>query len=138
MSDVIRVSFSLESGLFEHLESLRRTQGYGNRSKFLCDLIRDRLVEERWKGNEEAVGTVTLIYDHHAYRLSDRLVDVQHRHHDVVLATTHVHLDQHMCAEVLLLKGTVKQLRDIASALRREKGVLHSDLSMSTPGDGLR
>jgi CopG family nickel-responsive transcriptional regulator len=41
------------------------------------------------------VGTVTLIYDHHFRILPNKLMDFQHGFYDVVIATTHTHLDHH-------------------------------------------
>jgi len=129
-----RLSFSLEQPLLERLEALRRETGYANRSEFLRDLIRARLVDRAWERDEEAVGTITLVYDHHARGLTDKLTDLQHDHHEVILATTHVHLDHHRCVEVILVRGRAARIRAIADGLKRHKGVLHGELSMSSTG----
>ncbi len=138
MSDLVRVSLSLEQSLLDKLETLREEAGYANRSEFVRDLIRARLVEAEWEADQEAVGAITLVYDHHARNLSDRLTGLQHDHHDEVLVTTHVHLDQHLCVEVILVKGRASGIRALANALGKEKGVLHSALSMSSTGGLLR
>lgn len=137
MSDLVRVSISLERSLLESLDSLAASAAYANRSEFLRDLIRARLVEQEWERDEEAMGTLTLVYDHHARRLSERLVELQHEHHDQVMATTHVHLDHHLCAEAILLRGQASQLRTLADRIKQEKGVLHAELSMSSTGKRL-
>ncbi len=137
-SQLVRVSFSIEDGLYRRLEALLRRHGVENRSEYLRDLIRDRLVEQEWKDDDESVGTITLVYDHHARQLSERLLDLQHRHHDAILATTHVHLDSHLCVEAIIARGRASQLAEIADTLRRQRGVLHSRLSMSTTGRELR
>lgn len=137
MSDLVRVSISLERSLLESLDSLAASAAYANRSEFLRDLIRARLVEQEWERDEEAMGTLTLVYDHHARRLSERLVELQHEHHDQVMATTHVHLDHHLCAEAILLRGQASQLRALADRIKQEKGVLHAELSMSSTGKRL-
>lgn len=134
MSTLERLSLSLERPLLERVEALRVEAGYGNRSEFFRDLIRDRLVEREWERNQEAVGTITLIYDHHVRRLNERLTDLQHDQHDVILATTHVHLDHHHCVEVILVRGRAERIRAIADTLRRQRGVLHGGLSMSSTG----
>ena len=51
---------------------------------------------------------VTLIYDHHAGRVAERLTELQHLHLNRVVTTTHVHLDARRCLEVILLRGTTK------------------------------
>jgi CopG family nickel-responsive transcriptional regulator len=135
--DLERLSFSLERPLLERLERLREEAGYGNRSELLRDMIRGRLVDRAWELDGEAVGTITLVYDHHARRLNERLTELQHDHHEVILATTHVHLDHHHCVEVILVRGRAGRIRAIADALGKQKGVLHAGLSMSSTGQEL-
>ena len=137
MTELTRLSFSIERSLEEKLEELVNESGYNNRSEFIRDLIRDRLVEREWKENGDTVGTITLIYDHRAGAVADTLTDFQHHHHDVVLAATHVHLDHHLCAEVIICRGKSSDIRAISDGLRRQKGVLHGALSMSSTGEHL-
>jgi CopG family nickel-responsive transcriptional regulator len=134
MPELERLSFSLERPLLARLEKLQRESGYTNRSEFLRDLIRSRLVQRTWERDREAVGTITLVYDHHVRRLGEKLTDLQHDHHEVILATTHVHLDHDRCVEVILVRGRASRIRAIADGLRRHKGVLHAELSMSYAG----
>jgi len=134
MGRVERLSFSLEAPLLERLERLVRDGRYANRSEFIRDLIRDRLVAQEWELNEEALGTITLVYDHHARELNRKLLDLQHDHHGAVLASTHVHLDPHLCAEMIMVRGSAEHLRQLADLLRQQKGVLHATLSMSSTG----
>jgi len=137
VSDLERLSFSLDRSLLERLAALQVEAGYGNRSEFLRDMIRGRLVDRAWELDEEAVGTITLVYDHNVRRLNEKLTDLQHDHHEVILATTHVHLDHHHCVEVILVRGRAGRIRAIADALQKQKGVLHGGLSMSSTGKGL-
>lgn len=134
MSELVRVSFSIEQSLVEKLEEMVQKQDYDNRSEFIRDMIRAKLVEQAWENNEEALGTITLIYNHHARLLNEKLTDVQHHHHNLVLATTHVHLDQHVCAEMIMVKGRASEIRALANLLQQPKGVLHATLSMTSTG----
>ncbi|HPO16084.1 MAG TPA: nickel-responsive transcriptional regulator NikR [Candidatus Hydrogenedentes bacterium] len=137
MSGVERVSISLEKPLLERLERLVREGNYSNRSEYIRDLIRDKLVEKEWDRDEEAVGTVTFIYNHHTRGLTDRLTHVQHDYHDVILATMHIHLDHDLCAETVVVRGRGKQIDRLANMLRQQKGVLHASLSISSTGKNL-
>ncbi len=137
MSGVERVSISLEKPLLQRLERLVREGKYGNRSEFIRDLIRDKLVALEWDRNEEAVGTVTFIYEHHTRGLNDKIMHVQHEYHDVILATMHIHLDHDLCAETVVVKGRGKQIDRLANMLRQQKGVLHATLSISSTGKNL-
>lgn len=139
MPNVTRFAVSLEESLFEQLDELVRRHRYTNRSEFIRDLLRNKLVEDQWQdAQHEVIGTLTLIYDHHAYQLSKRLTELQHHHHRIVLATTHVHLDEHLCAEAIMMRGKPDEIREIADLAGQQKGVLHSTLSISTVGRGLR
>lgn len=134
MANLTRLSFSIDGSLEEKLEDLVRRSGYGNRSEFIRDLIRGRLVEEEWDGDDEAVGTITLVYDHDARGVAEKLTDLQHDDHHLVLAATHVHLDHKLCAEVIICRGRPQAIRTIADRLRQQRGVLHGALSMSSTG----
>lgn len=138
MSDLVRLSFSIEKGLNDRLEQLLEGTRYGNRSEFIRDLIRARLVEEEWKENEEALGTITLLYNHDTRQLTDKLTSLQHEHHHAVMATTHVHLDHHICAEMTMVRGRPRLIEEMTDALRRQKGVLHASYSMSSTGRKLK
>ncbi|MCF7855501.1 MAG: nickel-responsive transcriptional regulator NikR [Candidatus Pacebacteria bacterium] len=137
MSDLVRLSFSIEKPLYAQLEKMVAESAYENRSEFIRDLIRNRLVTEEWDADKEVVGTITLIYDHHRRMLSERLTDLQHHHHEAILASTHVHLDPHMCAEVIIVKGNAGLVKRIADELRQQKGVLHAELSVGSTGEHL-
>jgi CopG family nickel-responsive transcriptional regulator len=134
MTDLVRLSFSIEKPLHDRLEDMVQRLHYENRSEFIRDLIRSRLVEKEWEGNQEAVATITLVYDHHVRRLSDKLMDLQHHHFRNILAVTHVHLDEHRCAEAIMVRGRANAIREIAGLLQQQKGVLHAAVSMSTTG----
>ncbi|MCC6490708.1 MAG: nickel-responsive transcriptional regulator NikR [Candidatus Hydrogenedentes bacterium] len=138
MADLERLSISIEQPLLDRLEVMIRESGYTNRSEYIRDLIRNRIVKEEWERNEEALGTITLLYDHHQRGLSDRLTDLQHDHHHAILATTHLHLDHHLCAEMIMVRGRASMVRKLADAMRKEKGVLHAELSLSSTGKKLR
>ena len=137
MSNLMRLSLSMEKALLDRLKKMVKNSKYANRSEFIRDMIRNRLVEHEWKHNQKVVGTITLVYDHHTRELNKKLTDLQHHHHSMILATTHVHLDEHMCTEMILAKGRANQIREIADLLRQQKGVLHAALSISATGKQL-
>lgn len=138
MGETVRFGIAIDDGLLERFDRLVEEKGYANRSEAIRDLIRDALVEQTWEaGDEETVGTVTLVYDHHVHDLADRLTDLQHDHHDRIISTLHVHLDHHNCLEVLVVKGKAGRIKAIADALIGVKGVKHGKLVMTTTGQGL-
>jgi CopG family nickel-responsive transcriptional regulator len=138
MSDLVRISISLEQGLAQRLERLVRGSRYTNRSEFVRDLVRQRLVEQEWAAARHAVvATITLVYDHHVRELVGRLTHIQHDYPGQILATTHVHLSHELCAEMIMVRGKPARIRQLADELRQQRGVLHATLASATTGAGL-
>jgi CopG family nickel-responsive transcriptional regulator len=136
MANVVRFGVSIEERLLERFDALIAEKGYGTRSEALRDLIRASLVEEQWEaGHGEVVGTVTLVYDHHASDLAEKLTEHQHSHHHEVVSTLHVHLDAHHCLEVVVLRGAAADLKRIADGLLGTKGVKHGRFVATTTGE---
>jgi CopG family nickel-responsive transcriptional regulator len=138
MNRLERLSFSIEKGLSKRFAAAVKSAGCDNRSEFLRDLIRQRLVGEEWRGNREVVGTVTLIYDHHQRNLTAKLTELQHERHRLILATTHVHLDHDTCVEAVVVQGRAKEIQALTDALRRQKGVLHVVLAVGAAAKRLK
>ncbi len=125
MSELSRIGVAIDAELLTKFDRFIEGQGYANRSEAFRDLIRDKLVGVAVEAPKASVvGTVTLIYDHHFRMLPNKLMDLQHGYHDVVIATTHAHLDHNTCLEVIVLKGVSKRVRKLADLLIGAKGVL--------------
>jgi CopG family nickel-responsive transcriptional regulator len=136
MSELTRISISLESALLEAFDRHLAAKSYATRSEAIRDLIRDRLVrEESQLARGEQVAIVTLVYDHHARELANRLIDKQHHHHDLVVSSLHVHLGERHCLEVTVLRGEAAKVRHLGDELLATKGVLHGEL-LFTSGEG--
>lgn len=134
MGFLSRIGIALDSNLLARFDRFIARQGYTNRSEAFRDLIRDRLAGAAAQDPEApVVGTVTLIYDHHSRLLPEKLMDLQHDHHDLVICTTHAHLDHDTCLEVIILKGQSKSVRTLADTLIGAKGVQHGRLVTSAP-----
>jgi len=137
MSDLVRFTVSIERALFEKLEKEVAAHDYRNRSEFVRDLVRNHMVEQEWETEKALLGTISLLYDHHARGLTERLIAHQHDFPGAVLATTHVHLTHHLCAEMIMVRGTGGEIRALTDRLQREKGVLHAKLAAGTTGESL-
>ena len=137
MSDLVRISLAIEKRLFERLEKLIADSACSNRSEFVRDLIRNCLVEQEWRRGRNVLATISLLYDHHVKGLGEKLTHEQHHFRGTVLATTHVHLDEHLCAEMIMVRGSGKEIRTLADRLRREKGVLHAKVATGSTGKNL-
>ena len=138
MGNTVRFGISLDEKLLASFDQLIEQKSYMNRSEAIRDLIRASLVEEQLGCEDQvAVGTVTLVYNHHVRDLSDKLTEHQHSHHDQIISALHVHLDAHNCLEVLIIRAPVRNIKQIANELIGVKGVKHGKLVMTTTGENL-
>ena len=134
MGILSRIGIALDSDLLKRFDRSIRHRGYTNRSEAFRDLIRDRLVTEQTASPEAiVVGTVTLIFDHHAHGVTEKLTEAQHAHHELVVSTSHAHLDHDSCLEVLIVHGQSAQVAQFADMLIGLKGVQHGRLVMTVP-----
>ena len=139
MSSITRFGISLDAALLRRFDRHIEDKGYANRSEAIRDLIRDALVRGEWENDEqEIVGTITLIYDHHVRELSERLTHRQHHHVGQIISTLHVHLDEENCLEVLAVRGRAREVQRIADELIGLKGVKHGKLVTTTSGRELK
>jgi len=129
--EIVRFGVSIGAGLLEKFDRLILDKGYTNRSEAIRDLIRDRLVESQWdteKADAESIGTITIVYDHHTREIGDRLTDIAHDNHDLVISSSHVHLTHASCLEVIMVKGPRSRIRSFADRIISIRGVKHGKL----------
>ena len=138
MSQLSRTGVSLEEDLLKEFDHLIARRGYQNRSEAIRDLIREALLAELIDSNKPIVGTLTLVYDHHVPKLSEKLTATQHAAGTMVLAATHVHLDHHYCLEVIIMKGRGKDIQTMADRIRALKGVELGKLVLTDSGKELK
>jgi len=121
---LVRFSVAIGGELLDKFDHYRTEHRYPNRSEAVRGLMRAALIEEAVASDDEdAMGVVTLIYNHHVGRVADRLMELQHLHLSRVVTTTHVHLDSSRCLEVILLRGPTKLVRELADGLIGTRGV---------------
>ncbi|HEX29761.1 nickel-responsive transcriptional regulator NikR [Candidatus Poribacteria bacterium] len=131
---IVRFGVSMDERLLRQFDDLIERKGYGNRSEAIRDLIRDYIVEQEWAGDEDMVGTVTLVYDHNVREINARLTHIQHEHYRHIISTLHVHLDRDNCLEVLVIRGKASFIQKLAEKLISTRGVKHGKLTMTTTG----
>jgi CopG family nickel-responsive transcriptional regulator len=124
MSQVERIGVSLEKELLSKFDKLIARQGYQSRSEAIRDLVRRQLSDEQvGDPKTKAVAAVTLVYDHHSTKLMERLTGLQHSHLLQTISAMHIHLDEHDCLEVVVLRGRVGEIKKTAESIVSLKGV---------------
>ena len=131
VNKLLRTTLAIEGNLLKKFDRWMSDHSYSNRSEAMRDLIRGALVEAEWDDPAtEVVGVLSIVYDHARHTLSQALTDLQHQAHHSILCSQHVHLDRHKCAEVLLMKGKAKLLRQLAEIVIATRGVKTGKLTL--------
>jgi CopG family nickel-responsive transcriptional regulator len=131
--DLARVTVSLPEGLLKELDGRFIAQGYASRSELVRDMIREKLVEERWSAEDEEVfGVLTISYDHHQRGLTEKINHIQHHSYINVLCTTHVHLDHHHCLETIIVRGKPGEIEQLVTKIGGMRGVRFSKLTRAS------
>ena len=124
-----RVTITIEDALLAELDAFVARQGYQNRSEALRDLARAGMRQlEGPAGDEPCVAALVYVYDHARRDLPNRLAHEFHDHHDLAVATLHVHLDAESCLEVAVLKGAAGAVRHMADHVTAERGVRYGQI----------
>ncbi len=133
MPKVVRFSVSIEDDLLDEFDHYCQQQHFATRSEAIRQILRESLTQQAWlQGEKETAATLTIVYDHHRSSLADSLLELQHDHTDMIVATTHVHLDHHNCLEVIILRGRAGKLRELAGRLQGMKGIRQGQLVVAS------
>ena len=125
-----RITVALDDALVDAIDGFAAERGYQNRSEALRDLARAGLDAARSQAPAPGacVGAALYVYDHEARELAKRVTRMFHEHHDLALATLHVHLDHQSCLEIAVLKGATGDVQQCAERVIAERGVRHGRL----------
>lgn len=132
--DLMRFSVAMPEDLLIRFDQLVARRGLAkNRSEVVRDLVRDALVEDECATpGVEVVASLTIAFNHHASDLQEKLHTIQHNYCDFIISSMHVHLDQHNCLEVIILRGETGLVQEIANLILGTKGVRNGRLVMTT------
>lgn len=126
---VERVGVSFEPKLLAKFDELIKGQGYTNRSEAIRDLVRKAIIDSDIQTEiGDVVGTLTIVYDHDLGDVTHKLMHLQHHHHTEITFTSHIHVDKQTCLEVLVVRGSAKEVRKLADNIRAVKGVKAGEL----------
>ena len=135
MSELVRFGVSIEQNLLENYDRLINERGYATRSEALRDLIREALIQQKIELQPEtvALGSLTLVYDHHARNLAKEMAELQHDFHENILSVMHLHVSHDDCMEVIALRGVISKIVALADGLLSLKGIKNGKLFLTLP-----
>lgn len=139
MSELIRFGISIDQDLSEKFDSYLTERKYATRSEAIRDLIRDALIQQKIEiaPKTNALGSLTLIYDHHARNLTQEMGAIQHDYHALVLSVMHLHVSHDDCMEIIALRGKASEIIKLANALLSLKGIKNGKLFLTLPSSDI-
>ncbi|MGB4653647.1 MAG: nickel-responsive transcriptional regulator NikR [Methanothrix sp.] len=137
--ELMRIGISLPENLLGKFDEIIQNRGYSSRSEGVRDAIRNYIVNFEWMSDMEGerVGVITIVYDHSHRGLEDALTEIQHDFGSIIQSSLHIHLDQDMCLEVVVLRGEGLEVRRAAEKMMALKGVKHVKLTTTSLGKEL-
>jgi CopG family transcriptional regulator, nickel-responsive regulator len=126
-----RVTISMSDEFAADLAAFMADNGYQNRSEAVRDLARRGIERAHLESGPagRCVATLSYLFNHRTRELAKRLTAAHHAHHELQVATLHVHLDYESCLEVAVLRGDASVVRDFAQSVIAERGVTYGQVS---------
>lgn len=139
MSEIIRFGVSIDQDLLENYDRLIAERGYTTRSEALRDLIREALIQQKIEMDSDmnVLGSLTLVYDHHASNLLREMGNLQHKYHETILSVMHIHVSHDDCMEIIALRGMVSNIVKLANGLLSLKGIKNGKLFLTIPSSDI-
>lgn len=126
-----RITITIDDDLLEAVDTMTTARGYTSRSEAFRDIVRDMVDRNRAEDPDTpCIATLTYVYDHATRDLASRVAHAHHDHHDMSVATLHVHLDHDACLETAVLRGPAGKVRAFADGLATQRGVRHTSLHL--------
>ena len=135
----MRIGVSLPENLLAKFDAIILQRGYSSRSEGIRDSIRNYIVHFEWMSDVEGerVGVITIVYDHSQRGLVNSITEIQHDSGDIIQSSLHVHLDEDICLEVVVLRGDGPDVKKAAERMMALKGVKHVKLTTTSLGKEL-
>ncbi len=127
-----RVTVSLDEELATDFDVMLRARGYQSRSEAVRDAVRETI--SGWRDEHvhgaQCVANLSYVYNRKTRLLAQRLSELQHDNHDLVVTSTGIPLDHEHTLETVMLKGEPRRVRAFADSIRAERGVRFGKLNL--------
>lgn len=131
MSDLVRFGVSVDNELLKKFDKHIEENKYNSRSKAIIDLIQKELLEDDKISAKEVIATLTLVFDHHKRDLTNKLTDIQHNYHSLIVSSQHLHLSHSDCMEIIIIKGQPQKAQNLVTEIKAIKGVKYASLNIA-------
>ncbi|MBD3284745.1 nickel-responsive transcriptional regulator NikR [candidate division WOR-3 bacterium] len=128
---LVRFGVSVKEDLLKQFDFSINQKGYANRSEAIRDLIRLSLLKGEDNPSASAIGVIGYVFNHRKRELQHKLTHIGHRRLGEVISSMHIHIDETHCLEVVVAKGIVKELQELADEIISSRGVIYGELILS-------
>jgi len=132
---VTRFSVSLPPPLVEELDETWKSMRYENRSKAIHDAVRSFITEFEWMREEAGriTGAVLVLYYLDKPGLLEEIMRVQHQFKNMISSTLHIHVEENKCLEIIVVEGSVKEVKTLTQVLMAKRGVKQVKVAAIAP-----
>ncbi|HYA22287.1 MAG TPA: nickel-responsive transcriptional regulator NikR [Thermoproteota archaeon] len=118
------INISLPDEMVEELDGVIKAQHYASRSEIVRDALRTLFSEVEWSARlgKTTLAVVTMTFNLERRGVFEEINRLQHEYEDIVSTVLHNHLSE-ACLEVILTKGDVSRIRELAERLKAIRGI---------------
>jgi CopG family nickel-responsive transcriptional regulator len=117
MGKVKRVTIAISDDLLEALDRAMAMVGEGNRSRFISTLISSSI--NNYVEDITPLSLIVMVYNHELGDVERYITDVQHEYRDIIRTSTHIHINETDCAEVIYSMGNTSRIREMVNRIMR-------------------
>jgi len=118
---------SLPSNLLDQFDKSMKNVGFADRSKAIQASLYEFIYNNEWKqaknDNGYGAGALVILYDNHLFGNDTGSIQNQHEFTDIIVSTTHLHLDHHNCLETIILKGKISRIKNFSRFISESRGI---------------
>ena len=118
---------SLPSNLLEQFDKSVKNVGFADRSKAIQASLYEFIYNNEWKqaknDNGYGAGALVILYDNHLFGNDTGSIQNQHEFTDIIVSTTHLHLNHHNCLETIILKGKISRIKNFSRFISESRGI---------------
>jgi len=126
-SHLRRISISLPNTLLDQFDKSMKNAGFADRSKAIQSSLYEFIYNNEWKENQHddsnGAGVLVILYDNHLFGTDTGSIQNQHEYTDIIVSSTHLHLDQHNCLETIMLRGKIKRIKIFMKFISESRGI---------------
>ena len=118
------INVSLPEEMIEKLDGIVKERQYASRSEIVRDALRTLFSEVEWTSRltGTALAVVTMTFNMERRGVFEEVSRLQHKYEDIISTTLHNHM-RGSCLEVILTRGDIARIRELAEKLKAIRGI---------------